>query len=135
MKRWGFAGQGASHGATKSHRSAGATGAHQDPGRIWKGKKMAGRMGGKQITAQSLLVFRVDPVQNLIFVRGSVPGKRGTYVRVKDAVLARTRRFIAEKIPLPTWDPSKPHPPEEEWNAPALEDKDPFNPDNVQSRM
>lgn len=135
MKKWGFKGQGASHGASKSHRSAGSTGQHQDPGRIWKGKKMAGRMGGKQATQQSLLVFRVDPEKNLIFVRGSVSGKKGTYVRIKDAILATTRRFIAEKIPVPTWDPSKAHPPEEEWNAPSLHEKDPYHPDQIQSKM
>lgn len=134
MKRWGFKGQGASHGATKSHRSAGSTGQHQDPGRIWKGKKMAGRMGGKQITQQSMLVFRVDPEKNLIFIRGSVAGKKGTYVRVKDAIMAQTRRFIADKIPVPTWDPSNPNPPEEEWNAPSLHEKDPYHPDQILSR-
>jgi len=85
MKRWNFKGLRASHGVSVSHRSAGATGAHQDPGRVWPGKKMAGRMGGKRITAQNLRVVRIDNVLNLVFVRGCVPGYDDTHVLVRDA--------------------------------------------------
>ncbi|KAI0006225.1 mitochondrial 50S ribosomal protein L3 [Russula compacta] len=85
MKRWNFKGLRASHGVSVSHRSAGATGAHQDPGRIWPGKKMAGRMGGKRITSQNLHVVRIDNALNLVFVRGCVPGYDGTHVLVRDA--------------------------------------------------
>ena len=61
MKRWGFAGQGASHGNSKAHRKPGATGACQDPGKVWKGKKMAGRMGGKERTNPCLFVYKARP--------------------------------------------------------------------------
>ncbi|ORX37803.1 translation protein [Kockovaella imperatae] len=88
MKRFGFRGQPATHGTTLSHRSAGAMGANQDPGRIWKGKKMPGRMGGKQRTTHNLLVHRVDKELNLIFVRGAVPGFDDAVISVRDAVRA-----------------------------------------------
>eukprot|EP01119_Soliformovum_irregulare_P005613 TRINITY_DN17361_c0_g1_i1.p1 TRINITY_DN17361_c0_g1~~TRINITY_DN17361_c0_g1_i1.p1 ORF type:complete len:396 (-),score=94.99 TRINITY_DN17361_c0_g1_i1:59-1246(-) len=84
MKRWGFHGNNATHGASLSHRSIGATGARQDPGRVWKGKKMPGRMGGKRCTEQALEVFAVKPHANEILLIGSVPGAYGTWVRVKD---------------------------------------------------
>ncbi|EMD38294.1 hypothetical protein CERSUDRAFT_82556 [Gelatoporia subvermispora B] len=85
MKRWNFKGLRASHGVSVSHRSAGATGAHQDPGRVWPGKKMAGRMGGKRITTQNLAVVRVDSALDLVFVRGCVPGIDDAQVMVRDA--------------------------------------------------
>ncbi|KAE9409593.1 translation protein [Gymnopus androsaceus JB14] len=85
MKRWNFKGLRASHGVSVSHRSAGATGAHQDPGRIWPGKKMAARMGGERITTQNLAVVRVDSALNLIYLRGAVPGIDDAQVMVRDA--------------------------------------------------
>jgi len=85
MKRWNFKGLRASHGVSVSHRSAGATGAHQDPGRIWPGKKMAGRMGGKRITTLNLHVVRIDNTLNLVFVRGCVPGSDDAHVLIRDA--------------------------------------------------
>ena len=89
MKRWGFRGQPATHGTSKSHRSPGGTGACQDPGRVWKGKKMAGRHGGRRATVQSLLVAKVDARRGLIWVRGAVPGHAGGDLRVQDAVYKR----------------------------------------------
>lgn len=86
MKRWGFAGGNASHGASKSHRLAGSTGGCQDPGKVWPGKKMAGRMGGKRRTVQNCFVFKVDPQRNLLYVRGQVPGHKGGVVYIKDSV-------------------------------------------------
>ena len=86
MKRWGFAGQPASHGNSLSHRSAGSIGACQDPGKVFKGKKMAGRMGGKRRTVQNCLVWKVDPTRNLLYVRGQVAGHKGNFVLVKDSV-------------------------------------------------
>ncbi|KIM26132.1 hypothetical protein M408DRAFT_73162 [Serendipita vermifera MAFF 305830] len=74
MKRWGFSGGTASHGNSLAHRTPGSTGQHQDPGRVWPGKKMPGRMGGKTRTMQNLYVMRVDTSLNLIFVKGNVPG-------------------------------------------------------------
>ncbi|CAG7851441.1 50S ribosomal protein L3-2, chloroplastic Flags: Precursor [Serendipita indica DSM 11827] len=74
MKRWGFSGGTASHGNSLAHRTPGSTGQHQDPGRVWPGTKMPGRMGGKRRTMQNLYVVRVDTHLNLIFVKGNVPG-------------------------------------------------------------
>jgi len=85
MKRWNFKGLRASHGVSVSHRSIGSTGGHQDPGRIWPGKKMAGRMGGETTTAQNLRVVRVDTSLDLIFVKGCVPGIDDAHVLVRDA--------------------------------------------------
>ncbi|KAK0228676.1 mitochondrial 50S ribosomal protein L3 [Armillaria fumosa] len=85
MKRWGFKGLRASHGVSKAHRSAGSTGQHQDPGRVFPGKKMAARMGGQRITTQNLPVIRVDTNLNLLFVQGSVPGVDDAHVMVRDA--------------------------------------------------
>ncbi|KAM5534064.1 hypothetical protein V8D89_012245 [Ganoderma adspersum] len=85
MKRWNFKGLRASHGVSVSHRSAGAIGAHQDPGRVWPGKKMAGRLGGERTTTQNLAVVRVDSELELIFVRGAVPGVDDAQVMIRDA--------------------------------------------------
>ena len=86
MKRWGFGGLRASHGVSISHRSHGSTGNRQDPGRVFKNKKMAGHMGARNRTQQNLEVVRTDPERGLIFVKGSVPGHKGSWVLVKDAV-------------------------------------------------
>ncbi|KIO20549.1 hypothetical protein M407DRAFT_245759 [Tulasnella calospora MUT 4182] len=85
MKRWNFKGLRASHGVSVSHRSAGSTGQHQDPGRVFKGKKMAGRLGGERTTVQNLLVMRVDTGLNLIYVKGAVPGADDADVLISDA--------------------------------------------------
>lgn len=94
MKRWGFRGQPATHGTSKSHRSPGGTGACQDPGKVWKGKKMAGRHGARRVTVQSLMVAKVDASRGLIWVRGAVPGHAGGDLRVQDAVF---RRYSGKK--------------------------------------
>ena len=86
MKRHGFAGLRASHGVSISHRSHGSTGNSQDPGRVWKGKKMAGHMGNKARTQQNLEVVRIDVERNLILVRGSIPGPRGFDVVIRPSV-------------------------------------------------
>ncbi|KAH7102289.1 mitochondrial 50S ribosomal protein L3 [Auriculariales sp. MPI-PUGE-AT-0066] len=85
MKRWGFSGLSASHGVSVSHRSSGSTGQHQDPGRVWPGKKMAGRMGGEYATQQNLYVAGVDSQLNLIYIRGCLPGVDDATVFVVDA--------------------------------------------------
>lgn len=100
MKRWGFGGLAASHGVSISHRSGGSTGQHQDPGRVWPGTKMAGRMGGKQRTLLNLVVMRVESDLGLIFVKGNVPGtggSRGAIVLVKDAV----KKLTSACYPVP----------------------------------
>lgn len=85
MKRHGFHGLRASHGVSISHRSHGSTGQHQDPGRVFPGKRMAGRMGGKRATVHSLRVLRVDLDRQLVLVQGNVPGADGGLVEVTDA--------------------------------------------------
>eukprot|EP00873_Tetraselmis_striata_P043430 jgi/Tetstr1/463694/TSEL_008555.t1 len=85
MKRHNFSGGPASHGVSLAHRALGSTGACQDPGRVEKGKKMPGRMGGKQVTLQNAVVYKVDAARGLLYVRGLVPGHRGSLVCVKDA--------------------------------------------------
>ena len=91
MKRWGFGGLRATHGVSISHRSHGSTGNRQDPGKVFKNKKMAGHMGDRQRTQQNLEVVRTDADRGLIFVKGSVPGSKNGWLLVKDAV----------KLPLP----------------------------------
>ena len=86
IKRHNFSGLGASHGVSVSHRSQGSTGQCQDPGKVFKGKKMAGQMGNVTITTQNLEVVGTDPERGLILVKGAVPGARDGYVRIADAV-------------------------------------------------
>ncbi|HEU0098042.1 MAG TPA: 50S ribosomal protein L3 [Allosphingosinicella sp.] len=95
MKRWGFGGLRATHGVSLSHRSLGSTGQRQDPGRVFKNKKMAGHMGAKNRTQQNLEIVRTDVERGLLFVKGSVPGHKGGWLLVKDSV----------KIPRPEGAP------------------------------
>ena len=97
MKRWGFKGLRASHGVSLSHRSHGSTGQRQDPGKVFKGKKMAGHMGDRRVTAQNLEVIGIDSERGLILVKGAVPGARGGYVRVTDAI----KRALPQEAPYP----------------------------------
>ena len=86
MKRWGFGGLRATHGVSLSHRSHGSTGNRQDPGRVFKNKKMAGHMGDRQRTQQNLEIVRTDATRGLLFVKGSVPGAKNAWLLVRDAV-------------------------------------------------
>jgi large subunit ribosomal protein L3 len=86
MKRWNFGGLRATHGVSVSHRSHGSTGNRQDPGRVFKNKKMAGHMGARNRTQQNLEVVRTDPIRGLLFIKGSVPGHKGSWVTVADAI-------------------------------------------------
>lgn len=109
MKRWGFKGGPASHGTSLAHRSHGSLGGTQDPGRIFKGKKMAGRMGGRRRTVQSLVVHRIDTARDLVYVRGAIPGARGHWVRITDAIKKRHEAAmqpstLGGKLPFPTMD-------------------------------
>jgi large subunit ribosomal protein L3 len=97
MKRWGFRGLRASHGVSISHRSHGSTGHCQDPGKVFKGKKMAGHMGDRRVTVQNLEVVGIDRERGLILVKGAVPGARGGYVRVTDAI----KRAVPKEAPYP----------------------------------
>jgi large subunit ribosomal protein L3 len=86
MKRWNFKGLRATHGVSVSHRSHGSTGQRQDPGKVFKGKKMAGHMGQENVTTLNLTVFRVDVERGLILIKGAVPGTEGGFVKIRDAV-------------------------------------------------
>jgi large subunit ribosomal protein L3 len=97
MKRHNFGGLRASHGVSISHRSHGSTGQCQDPGKVFKGKKMAGHMGAARITTQNLEVVRTDVDRGLIMVKGAVPGSKGGWVTVKDAV----KKKLPEGVPFP----------------------------------
>lgn len=97
MKRHNFAGNRASHGVSISHRSHGSTGQCQDPGKVFKGKKMAGRLGNVKRTIQCLEVISTDHENGLIIIKGSVPGPKGLFVQVRDSIKQKT-----EKLPYPT---------------------------------
>jgi len=86
MKRWGFKGLRATHGVSVSHRSHGSTGQRQDPGKVFKNKKMAGHMGARNRTQQNLEVVRTDPIRGLLFIKGSVPGHKGSWLTINDAI-------------------------------------------------
>jgi large subunit ribosomal protein L3 len=86
MKRHNFGGLRASHGVSISHRAHGSTGQCQDPGKVFKGKKMAGQMGNERVTTQNLKVVKTDVERGLIMVEGSVPGAKGGWIMVRDAV-------------------------------------------------
>jgi large subunit ribosomal protein L3 len=97
MKRHGFSGLRASHGVSISHRSLGSTGQCQDPGKVFKGKKMAGQMGNVRTTGMNLEVVSTDSVRGIIMVKGSVPGSKGGYLLVRDA----TKKQSPEGLPFP----------------------------------
>jgi len=97
MKRWNFRGLEASHGVSISHRSHGSTGNRQDPGKTFKNKKMAGHLGVEQVTTQNLEVAGVDAARSLLMLKGAVPGAKGAYVLVRDAVKAA----LPAEAPMP----------------------------------
>jgi len=97
MKRWGFKGLRASHGVSLSHRSHGSTGNRQDPGKVFKNKKMAGHMGQRRVTVQNLEVVGIDRERGLVLVKGAVPGARGGIVRVRDSI----KRALPPDAPHP----------------------------------
>ena len=97
MKRWNFGGLRASHGVSVSHRSHGSTGQRQDPGKVFKGKKMAGHMGDKLRTMLNLEIIKSDPENNLIYLRGSIPGSKNSTVLLRESIKKVTRKTINEK--------------------------------------
>ena len=98
MKRWNFAGLRASHGVSVSHRAHGSTGQNQDPGKVFKGKKMAGHMGDKLRTIQNIEIIKSDIDNNLLYLKGSIPGSKNTEVLVKKSVKNITKLTMNEKI-------------------------------------
>jgi len=97
MKRWNFSGLRASHGVSVSHRAHGSTGQNQDPGKVFKGKKMAGHMGDKMRTMLNLEIIKSDVENDLIYLRGSIPGSKNTTVYLRESVKNITRKTVAEK--------------------------------------
>jgi large subunit ribosomal protein L3 len=97
MKRWNFRGLRATHGVSVSHRSIGSTGNRQDPGKVFKNKKMPGHMGAETVTTQNIVVVKTDTGRGLIMVKGSVPGVKGAWVSVRDAV----KRKLPDSAPKP----------------------------------
>ncbi|KAH0449088.1 hypothetical protein IEQ34_022888 [Dendrobium chrysotoxum] len=100
MKRHGFSGGPASHGTSLAHRAGGSTGQRDAPGKVFKGRKMAGRMGGKQCTVKNVWVYKIDPARNMMWVRGQVPGAEGNFVFIKDAVYRKPENSL---LPFPTY--------------------------------
>ena len=97
MKRWNFGGLRASHGVSVSHRSHGSTGQRQDPGKVFKGKKMAGHMGDKSRTMLNLEVIKSDIENNLLYIKGSIPGAKNSTVFLRESVKNISRKTIKEK--------------------------------------
>jgi len=97
MKRWNFGGLRATHGVSVSHRSIGSTGNRQDPGKVFKNKKMPGHLGAETVTTQNIVVVKTDAGRGLIMVKGSVPGVKGAWVSVRDAV----KRKLPDGAPKP----------------------------------
>jgi large subunit ribosomal protein L3 len=97
IKRWGFGGLRATHGVSVSHRSLGSTGQRQDPGRVFKGKKMAGHMGAERVTISNLRIVAVEPEKGIILVEGAVPGHKNCWVSIKDAV----KKKLPKEAPQP----------------------------------
>ena len=97
MKRWNFSGLRASHGVSVSHRAHGSTGQNQDPGKVFKGKKMAGHMGDKMRTMLNLEIIKSDFENNLIYLRGSVPGSKNSTVFLRESVKNITKKTLSEK--------------------------------------
>ena len=97
MKRWNFSGMRATHGVSVSHRAHGSTGQRQDPGKVFKNKKMAGHMGSTNVTTLNLTVFRVDVERGLILLKGAVPGAEGGFVKIRDAL----KHPAPEGVPTP----------------------------------
>jgi large subunit ribosomal protein L3 len=118
MKRHGFRGLRASHGVSISHRSHGSTGQCQDPGRVFKGKKMAGHMGARRTTVQNLEVIGIDRERGLVLVKGAVPGAKGGYVRITDAV----KRAVPGNAPYPAGLRGQAAPADGAEPAPAAEE-------------
>jgi large subunit ribosomal protein L3 len=100
MKRHNFAGLRASHGVSISHRAHGSTGQNQDPGKVFKGKKMAGHMGDKFRTIQNIEIIKTDAINNLIYLKGSIPGSKNSDVIIKKAVKNIRKLTMSEKIEI-----------------------------------
>ena len=117
MKRHNFGGMRATHGVSISHRAHGSTGQCQDPGRVFKGKKMAGQMGNERVTTQNLEVVAIDEEENLVLVKGAVPGAKSGWILITDAI----KKPLPENAPLPAGIIETAAPAQEAAEAPAEE--------------
>ena len=118
MKRHNFSGNRATHGVSISHRSHGSTGQCQDPGKVFKGKKMAGRLGNKKVTIQNLKILNIDTENNLIILKGAVPGHKGSIIKIVDAVKKNQKISINEGVNKNTnEDSSTEHPQDTNTNV------------------
>ena len=117
MKRWNFGGLEATHGVSISHRSHGSTGQCQDPGKVFKGKKMAGHLGDERVTQQNLEIVRVDEENNIILIKGAVPGAKNAYVEIRDA----NKQALPAEAPYPAVEIVKDEPKAEEAEEPKAE--------------
>lgn len=97
MKRWNFGGGRATHGNSISHRALGSTGQCQDPGKVFRGKKMPGQMGNERVTTQNLVIVKTDVERGLLMIRGAVPGSKGGWVMIRDAV----KKPLPKDAPMP----------------------------------
>jgi large subunit ribosomal protein L3 len=120
MKRWNFGGLRATHGVSVSHRSHGSTGNRQDPGRVFKNKKMAGHMGARNRTQQNLEIVRTDPIRGLLFIKGSVPGHKGAWLTVTDAI--KLPRHESAPYPAAILETARPQAAEEHAPAGLVDD-------------
>lgn len=127
MKRHHFTGQAASHGCSVSHRSIGSTGTTSSPGRVFKGKKMPGRMGADNVCMQNLRLFKIDCKRNLLYIHGQVPGHRGNFVTITDA-LKRPPSIADQPPPMPTFIPRDGEPEVTELLIDQSKDPYVFNP-------
>ena len=126
IKRWNFGGMRATHGVSVSHRALGSTGQRQDPGRTFKGKKMAGHLGVETVTTLNLTVWKVDVERGLILVRGAVPGTEGGFVRIRDAVKSAAPADLPmpgafRKVGQPASQPAEEAPAAEDETVQAVE--------------
>ena len=128
MKRHNFAGLRASHGVSVSHRAHGSTGQCQDPGKVFKGKKMAGHLGNARATVQNLEVVATDAARGLIMVKGGVPGPKGGVILLSDA----KKRSLPDDVPFPAGLLEQPEPEAEEAAAPVAEAEAESAPDEAQ---
>ena len=125
MKRWNFSGQGAAHGNSVSHRHPGSIGMNEFPGKVFKGKKMAGQLGNESATILNQLVVKIDVDRSLLFIRGNVPGAISTPVKIRDAAKKIDKQFL--NLQYPTWIPPTSEeelrklPRELTWDGPTID--------------